>query len=244
MVEPLHLVWLSRRQRPVRSFPRPAALAGSGPDCELRRPEGLCREFQSEWGEVVGTRRLRQDRRIPYLPILAPVRRRRNTTIVQSRGLSCNTDHVHNPYWRFDFDINGNGMDQVFLHDDGGSDKGWGPGWKKYTNERNDVKNLSPIEPGLCVTSRQDMASGSSPAMAMPLSRTMENAMDLPTTISRSAVPSQTRISLGCSEPVASSVMTKTIRVCKNRTLCSGMWLTSHTWPHSARRSGSPLALP
>ena len=60
-------------------FPRPAALAGSGPDCELRRPEGLCREFQSERGEVVGTRRLRQDRRIPYLPILAPIRRRRNT---------------------------------------------------------------------------------------------------------------------------------------------------------------------
>ena len=63
--------------------------------------------------------------------------------IIQSRGLSCNTDHVHNPYWRVDFDINGNGMDQVFLHDDGGSDRGWGPGWKKYTNERNDVKNLS-----------------------------------------------------------------------------------------------------
>jgi len=63
--------------------------------------------------------------------------------VLQSRGLSCNTDHMHNPYWRFDFDINGNGMDQVFLHDDGASDRGWGPGWKKYTNERNDVKNLS-----------------------------------------------------------------------------------------------------
>jgi hypothetical protein len=63
--------------------------------------------------------------------------------VVQSRGLSCNTDHVHHPYRRFDFDINGNGMDQVFVHDDGGPDKGWGPGWKKYTNERNDVKNVS-----------------------------------------------------------------------------------------------------
>ena len=39
--------------------------------------------------------------------------------IVQSRGLSCNTDHIHHPYWRFDFDIDGNGMDQVFAHDDG-----------------------------------------------------------------------------------------------------------------------------
>lgn len=60
--------------------------------------------------------------------------------VVQSRGLSCNTDHIHHPYWRFDFDIDGNGMDQVFVHDDGGSDRGWGPGWTKYTNERNDVK--------------------------------------------------------------------------------------------------------
>ena len=48
--------------------------------------------------------------------------------VVQSRGLSCNTDHVHHPYWRFDFDINGNGMDQVFVRDDGGPDSGWGPG--------------------------------------------------------------------------------------------------------------------
>jgi len=63
--------------------------------------------------------------------------------VVQSRGLSCNTKHVHHPYWRFDFDINGNGMDQVFVDDDddddGGPDGGWGPGWRKYTNERNDV---------------------------------------------------------------------------------------------------------
>lgn len=63
--------------------------------------------------------------------------------VVQSRGLSCNTDHVHHPYWRFDFDINGNGMDQVFVRDDGGPDSGWGPGWKKYTNERNDVKHTA-----------------------------------------------------------------------------------------------------
>jgi len=60
--------------------------------------------------------------------------------VLHSRGLSCNTNHDHHPYWRFDFDINGNGMDQVFVHEDGGADRGWGPGWRKYTNERNDVK--------------------------------------------------------------------------------------------------------
>jgi hypothetical protein len=32
-------------------------------------------------------------------------------------------------------------MDQVFAHDDGGPDNGWGLGWRKYTNERNDVKS-------------------------------------------------------------------------------------------------------
>ena len=63
--------------------------------------------------------------------------------VIQSRGLSCNTDHIHHPYWRFDFDINGNGMDQVFRRDHEGADTGWGPGWTKYTNERNDVKNSS-----------------------------------------------------------------------------------------------------
>lgn len=46
--------------------------------------------------------------------------------VVQSRGLSCNTDHVHHPYWRFDFDINGNGMDQVFVRDEGGKTRAGG----------------------------------------------------------------------------------------------------------------------
>lgn len=59
---------------------------------------------------------------------------------VHSRGLSCNTDHVHHPYWRFDFDIDGNGLDQVFRYDAGGQNEGWGPGWHKYTNEVNDTK--------------------------------------------------------------------------------------------------------
>jgi hypothetical protein len=61
--------------------------------------------------------------------------------VVHSRGLSCNTDHVHHPYWRFDFDIDGSGLDQVFRHDEGGTeDTGWGPGWHKYTNEQNDIR--------------------------------------------------------------------------------------------------------
>jgi hypothetical protein len=60
--------------------------------------------------------------------------------VLHSRGLSCNPNHDHHPYWRFDFDINGNGMDQVFVHDEGSPNRGWGPGWRKYTNERNDVK--------------------------------------------------------------------------------------------------------
>ncbi len=61
--------------------------------------------------------------------------------LVHSRGLSCHTDHVHHPYWRLDFDIEGNGMDQAFVFDNGTSDEGWGPGWHKYTTERNDHKS-------------------------------------------------------------------------------------------------------
>lgn len=60
--------------------------------------------------------------------------------VVHSRGLSCNTDHVHHPYWRFDFDIDGNGLDQVFRYDAAAQDEGWGPGWHKYTNEVDDTK--------------------------------------------------------------------------------------------------------
>lgn len=60
--------------------------------------------------------------------------------IAHSRGLSCNTNHVHHPYWRLDFDIDGNGLDQVFRYDTNAPDTGWGPGWHKYTNEVNDTK--------------------------------------------------------------------------------------------------------
>jgi hypothetical protein len=63
--------------------------------------------------------------------------------LVQSKGLSCKIDHSHHPYWRLDFDIDGNDSDQMFVHDDGGPDEGWGPGWHKYTNERDIVKKSS-----------------------------------------------------------------------------------------------------
>ena len=61
--------------------------------------------------------------------------------VVQSRGLSCKTDHVHHPYWRLHFAINGSNEEQVFVHSDGGLDEGWGPGWHKYRNERDEVKH-------------------------------------------------------------------------------------------------------
>lgn len=60
--------------------------------------------------------------------------------VVQSRGLSCVTDHVHHPYWRLDFDVAGSGLDQVFERNEGAPDQGWGPGWRKYTNEINTFK--------------------------------------------------------------------------------------------------------
>ncbi|GKS57058.1 hypothetical protein YTPLAS18_05850 [Nitrospira sp.] len=61
--------------------------------------------------------------------------------VVNSRGLSCVTDHIHHPYWRLDFDVAGSGLDQVFVHNEGAADEGWGPGWHKYTNELNTFKN-------------------------------------------------------------------------------------------------------
>jgi hypothetical protein len=58
-----------------------------------------------------------------------------------SRGLQCSIDHDHHPYWRMDFDVNGFPNDQVFVYDNNRPNQGWGPGWMKYTNERDDVKN-------------------------------------------------------------------------------------------------------
>lgn len=60
--------------------------------------------------------------------------------VVQSRGLSCVTNHAHHPYWRLDFDVAGRGLDQVFVRNEGAPDEGWGPGWHKYTNEVNTFK--------------------------------------------------------------------------------------------------------
>ena len=61
--------------------------------------------------------------------------------VLQSRGLSCKTDHQHHPYWRLDFGIAGDDRDQVFEYTDGTTNEGWGPGWHKYTNEVNAVKD-------------------------------------------------------------------------------------------------------
>ena len=61
--------------------------------------------------------------------------------VLQSRGLSCNTTHQHHPYWRLDFGVAGEDSDQVFVYTDGTTDEGWGPGWHKYTNEVNAVKD-------------------------------------------------------------------------------------------------------
>jgi hypothetical protein len=57
------------------------------------------------------------------------------------RGLQCQFDHDHHPYWRMDLDVNGFASDQVFVYDNNRQDQGWGRGWMKYTNELNDVKN-------------------------------------------------------------------------------------------------------
>lgn len=61
--------------------------------------------------------------------------------VLQSRGLSCKTTHMHHPYWRFDVGIGGEDGDQVFEYTDGAPDQGWGPGWRKYTEETNALKN-------------------------------------------------------------------------------------------------------
>jgi hypothetical protein len=71
-----------------------------------------------------------------YLSELGEIR-----PVLQSRGLSCNTTHQHHPYWRLDFGIADEDRDQVFEYIDGTTNEGWGPGWHKYTNEVNAVKD-------------------------------------------------------------------------------------------------------
>jgi hypothetical protein len=58
-----------------------------------------------------------------------------------SKGLQCQVDHEHHPYWRIDFDVNGFPADQVFVWDNNRPNQGWGQGWLKYKNELNTVKN-------------------------------------------------------------------------------------------------------
>jgi hypothetical protein len=54
---------------------------------------------------------------------------------VFSRGLQCNIDHGHHAYWQLDFDMDGAGNDQAFLHQSSIPDTGYGPGWFRYSNE-------------------------------------------------------------------------------------------------------------
>ena len=64
---------------------------------------------------------------------------------VFSKGLSCNIDHTHHPYWRFDFDLDGAGHQRVNLVTDQfsgfynreGSDRK-----SNYVNPRWNVENL------------------------------------------------------------------------------------------------------
>lgn len=60
-----------------------------------------------------------------------------------SKGLQCEVDHKHHPYWRMDFDIDGAGSDQVFVYDNNRPSEGWGNGWQKITNETNGTKNAA-----------------------------------------------------------------------------------------------------
>jgi hypothetical protein len=64
---------------------------------------------------------------------------------LSSKGLHCDLDHDHHPYWRMDFDIDGAAQDQLFTHNKpgggcAGADEGWGPGWHKETNEGGTIK--------------------------------------------------------------------------------------------------------
>lgn len=61
--------------------------------------------------------------------------------VVWSKGLQCTINHTHHPYWRLDFDVNGFPSDQLFVYASNRGNEGWGPGWHKYTNEQQDIKN-------------------------------------------------------------------------------------------------------
>ena len=64
---------------------------------------------------------------------------------VQSWNVSCHSNHDYHAYWRLDFDIGGPDQDQVFVLDLGSTeDQGWGPGWRKYVKEVDDIKSSDP----------------------------------------------------------------------------------------------------
>ena len=80
--------------------------------------------------------------------------------IAHSRGLSCNTNHVHHPYWRLDFDIDGNGLDQVFRYDMNAPDTGWGPGGTSTQMRSMTRSSPRPIGCGSFATNPPDTAYG------------------------------------------------------------------------------------
>jgi hypothetical protein len=55
---------------------------------------------------------------------------------VWSKGLTINMDHWHHPYWRLDFDIDGQDFNSVFVRNFGT--------WSQYLVEANDTKNSDP----------------------------------------------------------------------------------------------------
>lgn len=52
---------------------------------------------------------------------------------VWSKGLTINMDHIHHPYWRLDFDIDGTASNTVYFQEN--------RGWFFYPREANDVKD-------------------------------------------------------------------------------------------------------
>lgn len=60
---------------------------------------------------------------------------------VWSKGLQCEANHDHHPYWRMDLDVDGAANDQLFVFDSTRPDEGWGFGWHQHTNEFNETKS-------------------------------------------------------------------------------------------------------
>ncbi|MBC7778277.1 MAG: hypothetical protein H7246_22785 [Phycisphaerae bacterium] len=73
-----------------------------------------------------------------------------------SKGLHCQQDHEHHPYWRLDFDINGLSGDQAFVKGSSRPNSSWGPGWLKIRNETKMTKIAGYNEVWFC----RDNATG------------------------------------------------------------------------------------